>query len=181
MKNTDGWGVWPSFSWNACYHCYGVFIHNLSAWSFFQHAVWQSAEDTVRDRGPDFEEQPRNVIFPEGSTEEQILLTCQARASPPAAYRWSSLLPAVFLFLCKSMAVILTSVQEPLWWSAYSVQLGDNTTMKFNGWLWAGCYFCLTCLGPGMHMLESKLDEWMHCFRLQGYVWGISCFECSFA
>ncbi|XP_077190805.1 contactin-2 isoform X2 [Paroedura picta] len=56
--------------------------------SVISFTVWQSAADTVRNRGPDFEEQPRNIIFPEGSTEEQILLTCQARANPPATYRW---------------------------------------------------------------------------------------------
>ncbi|XP_062998357.1 contactin-2 [Elgaria multicarinata webbii] len=50
--------------------------------------VWWPAESTVRNYGPVFEEQPRNTLFPEGSTEEQILLTCQARASPPATYRW---------------------------------------------------------------------------------------------
>uniref|UniRef100_A0A803TTJ1 Contactin-2 n=1 Tax=Anolis carolinensis TaxID=28377 RepID=A0A803TTJ1_ANOCA len=52
------------------------------------YAVWWPAESTVRNYGPVFEEQPRNTLFPEGSSEEQILLTCQARASPPATYRW---------------------------------------------------------------------------------------------
>ncbi|KAH0618871.1 hypothetical protein JD844_018394 [Phrynosoma platyrhinos] len=49
--------------------------------------VWWPTESTVRNYGPVFEEQPRNILFPEESTE-QILLTCQARASPPATYRW---------------------------------------------------------------------------------------------
>ncbi|XP_005989277.1 contactin-2 [Latimeria chalumnae] len=38
--------------------------------------------------GPVFEEQPVNTLFPEGSTEEKVTLNCQARASPPATYRW---------------------------------------------------------------------------------------------
>ncbi|KAJ6659822.1 hypothetical protein lerEdw1_018277 [Lerista edwardsae] len=46
------------------------------------------SESSVRNYGPIFEEQPRNILFPEGSGEEQILLACQARASPPATYRW---------------------------------------------------------------------------------------------
>ncbi|XP_061488168.1 contactin-2 isoform X2 [Rhineura floridana] len=50
--------------------------------------VWWPTESTVRNYGPVFEEQPRNILFLEGSTEEQILLACQARASPPATYRW---------------------------------------------------------------------------------------------
>ncbi|XP_043932733.1 contactin-2 [Protopterus annectens] len=37
--------------------------------------------------GPVFEEQPDNTLFPEES-EEQVSLQCQARASPPATYRW---------------------------------------------------------------------------------------------
>uniref|UniRef100_A0A8D0DK78 Contactin 2 n=1 Tax=Salvator merianae TaxID=96440 RepID=A0A8D0DK78_SALMN len=48
---------------------------------------WQ-AESTARNYGPIFEEQPHNILFPEGSSEEQILLVCQARASPPATYSW---------------------------------------------------------------------------------------------
>nr|XP_020652880.1 contactin-2 isoform X3 [Pogona vitticeps] len=50
--------------------------------------VWWPTESTARNYGPVFEEQPRNIIFPEGSTEEQILLACHARASPPATYKW---------------------------------------------------------------------------------------------
>nr|2OM5_A Chain A, Contactin 2 [Homo sapiens] len=38
--------------------------------------------------GPVFEDQPLSVLFPEESTEEQVLLACRARASPPATYRW---------------------------------------------------------------------------------------------
>lgn len=121
-------------------------VYSFTIWApgFFQHAVWQSAEDIVRNRGPDFEEQPRNIIFPEGSTEEQILLVCQARASPPATYRWSSLLPAVFLFLCKSMAGILTSMQEPIWWNAYSVQLGPGRSLRHEAqWVALSCFLLL--------------------------------------
>ncbi|KAJ8265111.1 hypothetical protein COCON_G00142100 [Conger conger] len=40
------------------------------------------------DSGPVFEGQPSNVLFPEGLTEEPVIFTCQARASPAATYRW---------------------------------------------------------------------------------------------
>ncbi|XP_070604993.1 contactin-2 [Erythrolamprus reginae] len=50
--------------------------------------VWKSAETIMRNYGPVFEEQPHNILYPEQSTEEQILLVCRARASPPANYRW---------------------------------------------------------------------------------------------
>ncbi|KAG7472629.1 hypothetical protein MATL_G00110820 [Megalops atlanticus] len=40
------------------------------------------------DSGPVFEEQPSNVLIPEGLTDEPAIFTCQARASPAAAYRW---------------------------------------------------------------------------------------------
>uniref|UniRef100_A0A8C2TUV6 Contactin-2 n=1 Tax=Coturnix japonica TaxID=93934 RepID=A0A8C2TUV6_COTJA len=38
--------------------------------------------------GPVFEEQPAHTLFPEGSAEEKVTLTCRARANPPAIYRW---------------------------------------------------------------------------------------------
>uniref|UniRef100_A0A8C5LUX6 Contactin 2 n=1 Tax=Leptobrachium leishanense TaxID=445787 RepID=A0A8C5LUX6_9ANUR len=38
--------------------------------------------------GPVFEEQPQNTLFPEGSTEGQVTLSCRARAIPSATYRW---------------------------------------------------------------------------------------------
>uniref|UniRef100_A0AAY4CNS6 Contactin 2 n=1 Tax=Denticeps clupeoides TaxID=299321 RepID=A0AAY4CNS6_9TELE len=40
------------------------------------------------DSGPVFEEQPTGQIYPEGLTEGKVTLTCQARASPAATYRW---------------------------------------------------------------------------------------------
>ncbi|XP_077582424.1 contactin-2 isoform X2 [Stigmatopora nigra] len=40
------------------------------------------------DTGPVFEEQPSNLIYPEGLTEGKVVLSCQARASPAASYRW---------------------------------------------------------------------------------------------
>ncbi|XP_061075528.1 contactin-2 [Conger conger] len=40
------------------------------------------------DSGPVFEEQPSSLVFPEGLSEEKVTLTCQARASPAATYRW---------------------------------------------------------------------------------------------
>ncbi|XP_076863304.1 contactin-1a [Brachyhypopomus gauderio] len=38
--------------------------------------------------GPVFEEQPLDTIYPEESPEYKIVMTCRARASPPATYRW---------------------------------------------------------------------------------------------
>ncbi|XP_063071450.1 contactin-2 [Engraulis encrasicolus] len=40
------------------------------------------------DSGPVFEEQPVGMIYPEGLTEGKVTLSCQARASPAAYYRW---------------------------------------------------------------------------------------------
>ncbi|XP_061687345.1 contactin-2 isoform X2 [Syngnathoides biaculeatus] len=40
------------------------------------------------DSGPVFEEQPNNIIYPEGLSEGKVVLNCQARASPAASYRW---------------------------------------------------------------------------------------------
>lgn len=40
------------------------------------------------DSGPVFEEQPSGVIYPEGLSEGKVTLSCQARASPAASYRW---------------------------------------------------------------------------------------------
>ncbi|KAK5871878.1 hypothetical protein PBY51_012619 [Eleginops maclovinus] len=40
------------------------------------------------DSGPVFEEQPNGLIYPEGLSEGKVTLSCQARASPAASYRW---------------------------------------------------------------------------------------------
>ncbi|XP_056460222.1 contactin-2 [Gadus chalcogrammus] len=40
------------------------------------------------DSGPVFEEQPTGLIYPEGLSEGKVTLSCQARASPAATYRW---------------------------------------------------------------------------------------------
>uniref|UniRef100_A0A673FRF3 Contactin-2-like n=1 Tax=Sinocyclocheilus rhinocerous TaxID=307959 RepID=A0A673FRF3_9TELE len=40
------------------------------------------------DSGPVFEEQPSSLIYPEGMPEGKVTLSCQARASPAAIYRW---------------------------------------------------------------------------------------------
>ncbi|XP_030634184.1 contactin-2 [Chanos chanos] len=40
------------------------------------------------DSGPVFEEQPSSLIYPEGLPEGKVTLSCQARASPAATYRW---------------------------------------------------------------------------------------------
>ncbi|XP_036432204.1 contactin-1a isoform X1 [Colossoma macropomum] len=39
--------------------------------------------------GPVFEEQPVNTIYPEEAPEDKIIMSCRARASPPATYKWS--------------------------------------------------------------------------------------------
>ncbi|KAI5608977.1 contactin-1a precursor, partial [Silurus asotus] len=38
--------------------------------------------------GPVFEEQPFDTIYPEESQEDKIIMTCRARSSPPATYKW---------------------------------------------------------------------------------------------
>ncbi|KAG7324106.1 hypothetical protein KOW79_012122 [Hemibagrus wyckioides] len=38
--------------------------------------------------GPVFEEQPVDTIYPEESQEDKIIMSCRARASPPAIYNW---------------------------------------------------------------------------------------------
>lgn len=40
------------------------------------------------DSGPVFEEQPSSLIYPEGMPEGKVTLSCQARASPAAMYRY---------------------------------------------------------------------------------------------
>ncbi|XP_037535094.1 contactin-2 [Nematolebias whitei] len=40
------------------------------------------------DSGPAFEEQPSSLVYPEGMIEGKVTLSCQARASPAATYRW---------------------------------------------------------------------------------------------
>ncbi|KAM9364890.1 contactin-2 [Pholidichthys leucotaenia] len=40
------------------------------------------------DSGPVFEKQPSTIIYPEELTEGKVTLSCQARASPAASYRW---------------------------------------------------------------------------------------------
>ncbi|POI33585.1 hypothetical protein CIB84_002663 [Bambusicola thoracicus] len=50
--------------------------------------VWCQAQSGTRSYGPVFEEQPTHTLFPEGSAEEKVTLTCRARANPPATYRW---------------------------------------------------------------------------------------------
>ncbi|XP_036003268.1 contactin-1a isoform X1 [Fundulus heteroclitus] len=44
--------------------------------------------DNATGFGPVFEEQPVDTIYPEESPEARIIMTCQARANPPATYRW---------------------------------------------------------------------------------------------
>ncbi|RVE71610.1 hypothetical protein OJAV_G00053470 [Oryzias javanicus] len=39
--------------------------------------------------GPVFEEQPADTIYPEESLEARITMNCQAKANPPATYKWT--------------------------------------------------------------------------------------------
>lgn len=48
------------------------------------------------DSGPVFEEQPSSLIYPEGMPEGKVTLSCQARASPAAIYRYSDQLFATY-------------------------------------------------------------------------------------
>ncbi|KAJ7421012.1 contactin 2 [Pitangus sulphuratus] len=64
----------------------GGFVHTSLAVSTF--LVWCQAQSSTRSYGPVFEEQPSHTLFPEGSAEEKVTLTCRARANPPATYRW---------------------------------------------------------------------------------------------
>nr|XP_046250575.1 contactin-1a-like [Scatophagus argus]XP_046250576.1 contactin-1a-like [Scatophagus argus]XP_046250577.1 contactin-1a-like [Scatophagus argus] len=45
-------------------------------------------EDKATGYGPVFEEQPVETIYPEESPEAKITMSCRARASPPATYKW---------------------------------------------------------------------------------------------
>lgn len=80
-----------------------VCIHNRNASSLecFWHKVWGVISVLLKllipggdvcvsghDSGPVFEEQPISVIYPEGLKEGKVTLSCQARASPAASYRW---------------------------------------------------------------------------------------------
>ncbi|XP_074533175.1 contactin-1a [Halichoeres trimaculatus] len=44
--------------------------------------------DETTGYGPVFEEQPVDTIYPEESPEAKITMSCRARASPPATYKW---------------------------------------------------------------------------------------------
>ncbi|XP_061629743.1 contactin-1a isoform X1 [Phyllopteryx taeniolatus] len=44
--------------------------------------------DEATGYGPVFMEQPVDTIYPEESPEDKITMTCRARASPPATYKW---------------------------------------------------------------------------------------------
>ncbi|KAI3371148.1 hypothetical protein L3Q82_023779, partial [Scortum barcoo] len=45
--------------------------------------------DEATGYGPVFEEQPVETIYPEESPEAKITMSCRARASPPATYKWT--------------------------------------------------------------------------------------------
>ncbi|XP_054631456.1 contactin-1a isoform X1 [Dunckerocampus dactyliophorus] len=44
--------------------------------------------DEATGYGPVFEEQPVDTIYPEESPDDKITMSCRARASPPATYKW---------------------------------------------------------------------------------------------
>ncbi|XP_053560666.1 contactin-2 [Bombina bombina] len=69
--------MWPSSS---------VFL--LFSSVFFLYTGLSHTAESTEGYGPIFEEQPQNSLFPEESTEHQVTLSCRARASPPASYRW---------------------------------------------------------------------------------------------
>ncbi|XP_063308238.1 contactin-2 [Pelobates fuscus] len=56
--------------------------------AFLSFTVFCLAVGFTGGYGPVFEEQPQNTLFPEGSAEEQVTLSCRARAIPSATYRW---------------------------------------------------------------------------------------------
>uniref|UniRef100_A0A8D3BWQ9 Contactin 2 n=1 Tax=Scophthalmus maximus TaxID=52904 RepID=A0A8D3BWQ9_SCOMX len=59
--------------------------------SLQQCPCWADSGDVCvsgHDSGPVFEEQPSGLIYPEGLSEGKVTLSCQARASPAASYRW---------------------------------------------------------------------------------------------
>ncbi|XP_037539657.1 contactin-1a [Nematolebias whitei] len=45
-------------------------------------------KDEVNGFGPEFEQQPVDTIYPEESPESKIIMSCRARANPPAIYKW---------------------------------------------------------------------------------------------
>ncbi|XP_035521312.1 contactin-1a isoform X2 [Morone saxatilis] len=47
-----------------------------------------ASADEATGYGPVFEEQPVETIYPEESPEAKIIMSCRARASPPATYKW---------------------------------------------------------------------------------------------
>lgn len=63
------------------------------------------------DSGPVFEEQPSSLIYPEGLVEGKVTLSCQARASPAASYRWvthtHTFLVWFVIFLSLTVQIIL--------------------------------------------------------------------------
>lgn len=74
------------------------------------------------DSGPVFEEQPYSLIYPEGMPEGKVTLSCQARASPAAIYRYSDQIFVTYTLLNKtgplltvlSMTCPLTDIVESI-------------------------------------------------------------------
>ncbi|XP_041837223.1 contactin-2 [Melanotaenia boesemani] len=78
------------------------------------------------DSGPVFEEQPSSLIYPEGLTEGKITLSCQARASPAASYRW-----------------LLNGTEVPLGSDRYTLVAGSLVINSPEPSQDAGSYQCL--------------------------------------
>ncbi|XP_015251073.1 PREDICTED: contactin-1a-like isoform X2 [Cyprinodon variegatus] len=71
--------------------CSALLLHLLAfslADPLDQGAVLEPFEDDATGFGPVFVEQPVDTIYPEESPEAKIIMTCEARANPPATYRW---------------------------------------------------------------------------------------------
>uniref|UniRef100_A0A3Q2XSV1 Contactin 2 n=1 Tax=Hippocampus comes TaxID=109280 RepID=A0A3Q2XSV1_HIPCM len=60
----------------------------LLLWNTVEIGFFAKVCVSGHDSGPVFEEQPSSLIYPEGLSEGEVVLSCQARASPAASYRW---------------------------------------------------------------------------------------------
>ncbi|XP_038675989.1 contactin-2 isoform X2 [Scyliorhinus canicula] len=61
-----------------------IFVLSATSWL----TDWAAVQSVKGDFGPVFEEQPKNTLYPEGSTEGRVTLNCHVRASPQPKYRW---------------------------------------------------------------------------------------------
>ncbi|XP_043572414.1 contactin-2 [Chiloscyllium plagiosum] len=61
-----------------------IFVLSVISWL----TDWVAAQSVKGDFGPVFEEQPKNTLYPEGSTEGKVTLNCHVRANPHPKYSW---------------------------------------------------------------------------------------------